>query len=173
MSQYTSEFFGLRIDIPDSWELVSWRHSNIDRSSRALYQSRDDDLPQRVGTSKFLFTANRYAAKSKAIVNAGIELSAYLFSETESLWDTLRANLAREGRTGGPDQTWVIDGIEFSYLDQAVATSAGPGAIRFVCRRISPTLWLYGKIAGYSAESFAEAVGIFQGLSWIPPGQRN
>jgi hypothetical protein len=170
MRAYDNAFFGLRIDIPDTWELVSSKHAKISRPWRALYQARDDDLPVRGGGPRFLFTANGCAPASAAVVEASIELSVFRLAPGEDLHDTMVANMRREGRQSGREGRWAIGGVEFGFVEQSVKTSGGTGAIRFAYSRFQDALWLYAKIAGYRQDSFAEAVRIFQGGSWQGTG---
>ena len=59
MPVYENSHFGFRIEIPAPWTLTSWKHSKIRRSWKPLYQSSDDDFPDKLNSSKFLFVAQK------------------------------------------------------------------------------------------------------------------
>jgi hypothetical protein len=54
MKSYSNEFLGISIGIPDVWELVSYKHCHVDPR---YFQVRDDDIPDKPHSSKFLFVA--------------------------------------------------------------------------------------------------------------------
>ena len=163
--RYVNDHFGLRFEIPASWELVSWRHSKISRSWRPAYQSRDDDLPPKVGASKFLFTATRYAPESRALVDASIEMSVQRLAAGIDLRDTLVSNMALGGRAPGGEGKCKAGGLAFEYVDEVMGGGSRTAYFRFAFRRVDPSLWLYAKIAGYTPEHFQEALGVFEGLT--------
>lgn len=162
---YGNAYFGLRFDIPETWELVSWKDSKIDRSWRPLYQARDDELPQNVGASKFLFTASRYAPGSQALVDASIEMSVQRLSAEADLRDSLLSSIALGGRTPGGQGKCEAGGLEFDYVDEVMVSGGRTAYFRFAFRRLEPSLWLYAKIAGYTPEHFQEAVRVFEGVT--------
>jgi hypothetical protein len=177
MQTYQNDYFGLQIDFPDHWKLVSWRHAKINRSHRSMYQTSDDDLPTTgPRNSKFLFTAALYAPESSALVDADIEMSIFRVKPSEDMRQSLIENFERQRefyKSNGVttsitnDGNVAINGVEFGIVDQESKSSARRNWYRFLYRRVDKTLWLYVKIAGHKKPAFAEAIGIVSAMQHV------
>jgi hypothetical protein len=126
MQTYENAYYGLHIDFPEKWRLVSWKHAKIGRSSRSAYQARDDDLPRKGPcASKFLFTACLYSPESEALVDADVELSVFRLAEGEHMRQTLLENHERQrayyesngiATSIAKEGTWKISGVDFGFV---------------------------------------------------------
>jgi hypothetical protein len=174
MQTYENAYYGLRIDFPDKWNLVSWKHAKIGRSSRSAFQTRDDDLPSKgLCASKILFTACLYSPESQVLVDADIEFSVFRLAEGEDMRQTLLENHERQHASYEADGiatsitkegTWRISGIDFGYVDDESKTPSAHSQYRFLFRRVDEVFWLYCKIAGHKEWAFNEAIKIMEAM---------
>jgi hypothetical protein len=170
---YVNSYLGLSIEIPSDWKVVSRKHSKLDPSRHREYQFRDDDLPREVDRCKVLFNASLYTPGSDINLDAEIELSIYYLSANDNLRTSLVENLRRlipyyesygitNAITG--EGRWVIDGVDFGYVDEESTSRNGHHRYRFLYRHIEGGLWFYGKIAGHKDWAFADSIKIVEGL---------
>lgn len=178
MPAYENADFGIQIEFPEKWKLVSWKHGSVGRSSRSAYQSRDDELPTKgPQASRFLFTACLHPPESEAMVEADIEFSVFRLAEGEDLRQTLLQNCQRRSaqyQSGGiassifTEGTWTLGNVDFGYVDEHSKREGGQSRYRFFFRRMEGILWFYGKIAGHRDAAFAEALQIVEALKYDP-----
>jgi hypothetical protein len=182
MRTYENAYFGLRIDVPDRWNLVSWKHVKIGRPGQSAYQTRDDELPAPGACpSKFLFTAALYSAESVALIDADLEISVFRVEMGEDFRSGLIKNieLRREGYASGDfgmvtsiieQGTWWVDGIDFGFVDEETKSRTGHSRYRFFFRHVADAHWLYGKVAGHKKPDYQEAVRIVEAMRCHPGG---
>jgi hypothetical protein len=181
MQTYENAYFGLRIDVPERWRLVNWKHAKIKRTWRDLYQMSDDALPtDGPSASKFLFTATLYRPESEVTVDAEIDIAVFRSQIGEDLRQSLLQNFERmrpyyerNGITSSitDEGTWRISGIDFGFVDQESKSSVAISRYRFFFRRVSEGYALQGRVAGHNAGAFAEGVRIVQAMECEALGQ--
>jgi hypothetical protein len=167
---YENPVIGFRLEVPGDWELKGWKTSQLDRSARQLFQARDDDLPTKAGSSRFIVVARKYKPGSSAVVDCDIETS--LFREPRG-YDFLAAILGNRAATSAYYRTagieshrvghgdWLLGEQRFSFVDQKNASQWGTSRYRFAFRPLNDTLWFYAKIAGHSEQAFGDALAAF------------
>lgn len=174
MPTYENLHFGVRLDFPDTWKLVSWKHSKLGRSSRSAFQTSDGDLPSKGPyASKFLFIARLFSPGSEALVDADIEVSVSRLPAGQEMRQILLDNLERErayyhsngiATSIAKDGTWTIGGTDFGYVDAESISRSGKNRYRFFFRRVEGLYWLSGKIAGHDERKYAEAIRIVEAM---------
>lgn len=125
MKTYKNEYLTIRIDVPDTWNICSWRNTKFNRVLKSLYQSSDDDKPGKNG-HKLLFTAELRNPLYEAMLDASIELSIVHCPYQKSIRSSIIENheRMRQGYKNNGiicsitmEGTWAIDGKNFSYID--------------------------------------------------------
>jgi|SRR5262245_1686565 len=180
MPTYENAHFGLRLDIPDHWLLVSWRHSVLCRPGQSAYQTRDDELPASgPRTSMFLFTASLKSAESEVAVDAEIELSVFRVQAGTDFRAGLIKNIElrcrrdRGSSTSITGQgTWPVGGVDFGFADEEYRNLGRVSRYRYYFRPIDDVYWLYGKIAGHTKPAYEEAIGIVGAMKCQPGGAK-
>lgn len=160
---YTNDYFGLRIDVPEPWELVSWKTATIARDWRQHFQMRDDEIPDEERIGKFLFTAHRYSPLSRATLDASIEVCVFRLAPGMTL-DGRLTHLRSKSEIDGSGM-WEVGGAMYAYCDKDLRRPDG-GTIRSAYHRFSDGVWVEAKISGYEDQFFQDALRIFEGLSW-------
>ncbi len=173
MQIYENPFLGFRLKVPDDWRLDGWKTCKLSRSLRAMYQVRDDDMPKKMDSSKFIAVAYKYEPGSKIRVECDIETSIFRKPVNHDFFTGLLGNLSGATeyyRSCGIEQKhvgqgdWNLGGQHFQFVDQQNRSKGGTSRYRFVFRQLHPTLWFYAKIAGHSELTFAEALKVFENI---------
>jgi hypothetical protein len=163
MRIYQNDYLGVRIEVPNEWELTSWRHAYTGSD----FQTRDDDLPTGDQRTKFLFTACLFARP--ALVDADIELSLFRLDPGEFMLDSLMTNLRRQRECDmsygidtsiAQESTWKIGGVKFQFVEQLSKRKTGSSRYRFFFRPLADEFWLYGKVAGHRDSAYEAAINI-------------
>jgi hypothetical protein len=163
MCGYENQYLGVRIEVPDQWELTSWQHTHVGSD----FQTRDNDLPTGNQRSKFLFTACLFGRPP--MVDADIELSIYRLDPGENMRDGLITNFTRQREyytSHGIDtsivqeSTWIIGGVSFQFVEQLSKSRNGTSRYRFFFHPLGDEFWLYGKIAGHRDSAYEAAIKI-------------
>jgi hypothetical protein len=155
MISYETTYFGLRLQIPDGWDVQTWPDDGMEEFARSAASWKPAEPPSICfGATRTLVYATLSAPGSICGSDACIDFKACVQSD--------ECMLHTDGRK--PLKKWKLNGLEVLYEDSVGDYPPENVYYRFPRWKISSGLWLYASIHAPGKARFDYAISVFETL---------